>query len=50
MIIQEFVSPGLRTIRKEVKKDEDPEKERTEQTSQAGRREVLVVHEVCGVW
>lgn len=33
-----------------MKKDEDPKKERTEQTSQARRRKILVVHEVCRIW
>jgi len=42
--------PRLKAYMKGGEKDEDPEKERTEQASQAGRRKVLVVHEVCGVW
>jgi hypothetical protein len=42
--------PRLKNNMKGAEKDEDLEKERTEQTSQARRRKVLVVHEVCGVW
>jgi hypothetical protein len=42
--------PRLKNNMKGAEKDEDPEKERTEQTSKARRRKVLVVHEVCGVW
>jgi len=42
--------PRLKNNMKGAEKDEDIEKERTEQTSQARRRKVLVVHEVCGVW
>jgi hypothetical protein len=42
--------PKLKKNMKGGDKDEDAKKERTEQTSQARRREVLVAHEVCGVW
>jgi hypothetical protein len=42
--------PRLEKNVKGGEKDEDPKKERTEQTSQARRKKVLVVYEVCRIW